>query len=532
MSADAEDGEDGSSSSAAPGPDPDIVATGAAADAADDEAARLKGLPRILRYAMLFNDGGDHLEYRLIAEIDELCPGLSQNAMWAQALDTDSGIALADELDRLAVIRDTPDLRGLADSVRLLSLPPGYIPIFFGAHRRVARALTLAFMHIASDLDDERRCDLEQFVNGWAALPAVGTLVIGHPDLAARGAIWLGERLAQYRVRSADARAADRAKREGEDWQNPIRTTKERDTSAPSPAEPAADMTPAHHLIVGRMDEAQMKSSKVKDIVGPIRHVLNAALPVIRTPLLHDVRTQLMREFPYAESVIDFALADLVGRATVKLRPLLLVGDPGGGKSRFARRLGEILGLTVWRTDASQADGTSIAGTDRRWYSAEPCHPMLAIARGKNANPMMLLDELEKAATRTDYGRLWDCLLGFLEPETAARYQDPALQIPLDLSQVSYVATANSLDPLPGPIRDRFRIVTFPKPTASDLDALLPALLAGLAAERGLDARWVAPLDDIEHAAVATAWNGGSVRRLRRIIEVILHARERNAVRH
>lgn len=98
----------------------------------------------------------------------------------------------------------------------------------------------------------------------------------------------------------------------------------------------------------------------------------------------------------------------------------------------------------------------------------------------------MLIDEIEKAATRSDYGRLWDALLGFLELETSARNPDPALQTNLDLSQVSYIATANRLDPLPGPIRDRFRIVTFPKPTPKDLDALLPAVIADLAKERGL----------------------------------------------
>ena len=98
---------------------------------------------------------------------------------------------------------------------------------------------------------------------------------------------------------------------------------------------------------------------------------------------------------------------------------------------------------------------------------------------------MVLLDELEKAGTRSDYGRLWDCLLAFLEPETSCRYPDPALQVSLDLSQISYIATANTLDPLPTPIRDRFRVVTFPKPGADDLDALLPAVMADLARERG-----------------------------------------------
>jgi len=152
---------------------------------------------------------------------------------------------------------------------------------------------------------------------------------------------------------------------------------------------------------------------------------------------------------------------------------------------------------------------------------------MLTIARTLMGNPsLVLLDELEKAGTRSDYGRLWDCLLGFLEPETNRRYPDPALQTNLDLSQVSYVATANSLDPLPSPIRDRMRVVTFPEPSADDLDALLPAVIADLARERGLDQSWVPPLDGAEHAAVARHWRGGSVRHLRRIVETLLRERD------
>ena len=158
--------------------------------------------------------------------------------------------------------------------------------------------------------------------------------------------------------------------------------------------------------------------------------------------------------------------------------------------------------------------------------------PFLADCAGKIANPIGLIDEFEKAGTRSDYGRLWDCLLGFLEPETNARYPDPALQTNLDLSQVSYVATANSLDPLPSPIRDRFRVVTFPKPAADDLDALLPAVIADLAKERGLDQTWVPPLDGLERRAVAQHWRGGSVRRLRRIVEAILRERDTNALRN
>ena len=177
-----------------------------------------------------------------------------------------------------------------------------------------------------------------------------------------------------------------------------------------------------------------------------------------------------------------------------------------------------------------RSDGAMFGGTDKRWHTAEPCHPFLAVARFQQANPIVMIDELEKAGTRSDYGRFWDSLLGFLEPETAARYPDPAMQVTLDLSQVSYVATANSLDPLPAPLRDRFRIITFPKPSVDDLEALLPAVLTDLAAESGVDQRWIEPLSGKERDLVAASWRGGSVRRLRRVVEVVVRTRDKFAV--
>jgi hypothetical protein len=75
-------------------------------------------------------------------------------------------------------------------------------------------------------------------------------------------------------------------------------------------------------------------------------------------------------------------------------------------------------------------------------------------------------------------------------------------------------------------------VVTFPKPTAGDLDALLPAVIADLARERGLDQSWVQPLDGAEHTAVARHWRGGSVRRLRRIVDAILRDRDVRATRN
>ena len=381
---------------------------------------------------MLISRKARHIKQRLIAEINELCPNLPLNAAWAAAPDVGTGLALAKELDRRAVTQNEPNLRSLADCVRLLCLPVPRDATYFEEHRRVGKALVQAFYATSRHAGEQLRCDLERFTFGWAALPACTDLL--PKDLpAAVNATILGGTMAEHRIAAVETAARRRAEEEEEKRRKQEEDEKAAEAIQQVPS-PAMEGIHDHHLVVARLSSDEMKNPKLKDILGPLKSVINVALPLVEVPPLHQVRDTLMFEFPYASEVIDFALADLVGHATVRLRPLLLVGDPGGGKSRFARRLGEVLGLCVWREDASRADGAVFAGTDRRWYSAEPCHPFLAVAAGKIANPLVLIDEIEKSGTRSDYGRLWDCLLGFFEPETSARYPDPALQTNLDLS--------------------------------------------------------------------------------------------------
>lgn len=505
----------------------DEVSTGAAADSSDlDE--RLSRLPRLLRYAMMVVDVSDHVPERLIAEIEELCPQLAQTSAWAEDLSAATGIALASELDKRAVVLDDPNLRSLADSVRLLCLPTPATFSHIRDHRRVGKALVQALRRIGPTTDEELSSDIERFVFGWAALPACTDLV---PSLssAAEDAATLGLQMVRHRIQAAK-KAFGRTAIEEERRRKQAEEEQTRKAEKSIVVEPPSVLGPT--LVVARLSPDEMKNGKLKDILGPLKGAINVPLPLIKVPPLYDARCALALEFPYALEVIDFALADLVGRTTIRLRPLLLLGDVGGGKTRFARRLGEVLGLPTWRFDASRADGAVFGGTDRRWYSAEPCNPFLAVAQHKVANPCVLIDEIEKAAVRTDYGRLWDCMLGFLEDESSRRYPDPALQTNLELSQISYLATANSIDPLPSPIRDRFRIVRFPNPGATHTDSLLPSVVADLMRERGQDREWIHPLDGAERDAVARYWKGGSVRRLRRIVEAILRERDINSTRH
>jgi ATP-dependent Lon protease len=239
------------------------------------------------------------------------------------------------------------------------------------------------------------------------------------------------------------------------------------------------------------------------------------------------VRRELLPEFPYAEGALDTVLGAFAGKPFVRGGPLVIEGPPGVGKSRFVRRLGEALGVGVFRVDASNDGGATFGGTERRWYGSEPCRPFMAIARFSQANPLLLVDEIDKAPTRSEYGRIWDSMLQALEPENAARFPDPCFQTDLDISWVSILCTANDTSRMPGPLLDRLRIVRFPAPRGSHLDDLLPGVMRTIASERGVDPRFLSLPSGMEREALARRWRGGSVRRLHRAVEAVLRVRDR-----
>ena len=118
-------------------------------------------------------------------------------------------------------------------------------------------------------------------------------------------------------------------------------------------------------------------------------------------------------------------------------------------------------------------------------------------------------------------------MLALLERQTARSYLDPYVQAEVDLSHVNWIATANSVEDIPRPVRDRFRIVRVPAPGAAHLVPLVQALMRDALVERGLDPAWARPLDGTELDMLAGVWGGGSLRRLSRYVGAILEARDR-----
>jgi ATP-dependent Lon protease len=148
---------------------------------------------------VLIIDQARHIEKRLIAEINELCPQLPENAAWAGVKGHDAGLALAAELDRRAVIQSEPNLRSLADCVRLVCLPTPRDAVDFEEYRRVGKALVHAFYLTSRHAEQQLCCDLERFTFGWAALPACTDLLPKRAS-AAMNAAFPGSCIAERRI--------------------------------------------------------------------------------------------------------------------------------------------------------------------------------------------------------------------------------------------------------------------------------------------------------------------------------------------
>lgn len=172
-------------------------------------------------------------------------------------------------------------------------------------------------------------------------------------------------------------------------------------------------------------------------------------------------------------------------------------------------------------------------GSPKAWGNTTPSAAARAINQMRIANPILMIDEIEKAGTSSYSGRLWDVLLPFLERETAARHRDVSLDAELNLSFISYIATANSIECMPAPLKDRFRIVKVPPPRVSDLPLIAAKVLQELAVESGEEG-FVWPLAHDELEVIARAWAkaGFSIRKLQKILAAIVEARNAAAVRH
>jgi len=230
---------------------------------------------------------------------------------------------------------------------------------------------------------------------------------------------------------------------------------------------------------------------------------------------LDDVKDRILEHLAVRALQAERGLAPVGGRGGGAI--LALVGPPGVGKTSLGESVARALGRSFVRVALGGVrDEAEIRGHRRTYVGAQPGRLVRALREAGTMNPVILLDEVDKLGS--DYrGDPSSALLEVLDPAQNHTFRDHYLEVELDLSKVLFLATANMVDTIPGPLLDRMEIIRLDGYTEDEKVAIARHHLVGRQLERAaLGADEVVVTDGALRTVVADYTREAGVRSLER----------------
>ncbi len=219
-------------------------------------------------------------------------------------------------------------------------------------------------------------------------------------------------------------------------------------------------------------------------------------------PNFGEVLDDLKRQLALCEDSAD----------ALELTPMLLLGPPGIGKTHFARRVAQLLGTGLgFVSMSSLTAGWVLSGASSQWKGARPGKIFETLVDGAYANPVMVVDEIDKARAEHAYDPL-GALYELLEHDTAGCFTDEFAEVSIDASQLIWVATANDERTIPEPILNRMNVFEVHAPDADAARAIALRLYRAIRAEHD----WGRHFDEAPGDAVLERLAGLAPREMRR----------------